>query len=102
MVNIPLLSFVYVRPVDGLPLLHQWILVLKDIVFNGFESWREPFEGKLADESMAWGSPLGFGAIQPVKGLGRLSILLWCIFKTYTNRAIMTDEAKASFGRWTT
>ena len=51
-VEVPLLSFIYIRPADGLPLLHHWILVLKDIIFQGFESWRETMEVKPIDQNM--------------------------------------------------
>lgn len=98
-VEVPLLSFIYIRPADGLPLLHHWILVLKDIIFQGFESWRETMEVKPIDQNMTWGSPLGFGMIEAVKGLGRLSMIFWCILRTYYDRLMMTDSEKESFGR---
>ena len=98
-VQVPLLSFIYIRPADGLPLLHHWILVLKDIVFQGYESWRETLEVKPLDQNMTWGSPLGFGMIEAVKGLGRLSMIFWCILRTYYDRLMMTDSEKDSFGR---
>ena len=98
-VQVPLLSFIYIRPADGLPLLHHWILVLKDIVFQGYESWRETLEVKPLHQNMTWGSPLGFGMIEAVKGLGRLSMIFWCILRTYYDRLMMTDSEKDSFGR---
>ena len=98
-VEVPLLSFIYNRPADGLPLLHHWILVLKDIVFQGFEGWRETMEVKPVDQDMTWGSPLAFGMVEAVKGLGRLSMIFWCILRTYYDRLKMTDSEKESFGR---
>ena len=98
-VEVPLLSFIYVRPADGLPLLHHWILVLKDIIYQGFETWRETMEVKPVDQNMTWGSPLEFGMIEAAKGLGRLSMIFWCILRTYYDRLMMTDSEKESFGR---
>lgn len=98
-VELPLLSLHYVRPVDGLPLLHHWVMVLKDLIFNGFENWREMFEVKVIDEMTVAGSKLGFATCHAVKGLGRLSVIWWCILRTYYDRDSLTDQQKESFGR---
>ena len=40
MVSLPITSFSFQRPPDGLPLLHSWLATLKAITFEGFETWR--------------------------------------------------------------
>ena len=97
--DVPVLAFKCVRPADGLPLLHSWRLVFKDIIFPGFENWREPLEVIPSDEKTIAGCPLSFAGIQAVKGLGRLSIIWWCILRTYFERDGLTQPEKDSFKR---
>jgi len=95
------MAFRYQLPVDGLPILHSWLRVLKDVLLCGFESWRETLEVK-SMVAMPYGQPMDFGQVLVVKGNGRLSVVLWAIMHTYTHlRDRMSPEEKADFGRHT-
>lgn len=101
MVDIPLLAFGYVVPVDGLPILTTWNSVLKDILYRGFENWREVFEVKpMNGVTFSQNQPFDFGTVQAVKGLGRLSMILWAVLHTYLHlRETWTVEEKEDFCR---
>lgn len=100
-VDIPLLAFGYVVPVDGLPILTTWNSVLKDVLYRGFENWREVFEVKpMKGVTFSEKQPFDFGTVQAVKGLGRLSMILWAVLHTYLNlRDTLTKEEKEDFCR---
>lgn len=102
MVDIPLLACVYTYPVDGLPPLVSWIATLKDILFKGFEPWREVMEVKMAVEANDFptGQPMAYRAVSVVKGMGRISMLLWAVVHTYINlRETMDPEIRDDFMR---
>ncbi|CAK9077267.1 unnamed protein product [Durusdinium trenchii] len=61
-ISIPLMAFRYQLPVDGLPILHSWLRVLKDVLLCGFESWRETLEVK-SMVAMPYGQPMDFGQV---------------------------------------
>lgn len=97
-IDVPLMAFMYSKPVDGYPIYHTWLGVLKDILFRGFENWRDTFEVKISGVA---GKTLDFGSVIAVRGLGRLSMLLWAILHSYTAmKGTMTPEKTADFGRW--
>ena len=99
LVSIPLLAFLYTRPVDGLPLLHSWLATGKDIWFRGYESWREIVEVQPAAESDP-DTPYSFGSVGLVKGMGRISMLLFGLLWTYLKlRDSMTEEMQIDFIR---
>ena len=83
-IDIPLTAFDYEKPVDGYPLLHSWVNTAKDILYRGFEPWREIFLVKIKDPSLA-GQTMEFGSVLVVKGMGRISILLWAVLHAYMN-----------------
>ena len=83
-IDIPLTAFSYERPVDGYPLLHSWVSTAKDILYRGFEPWREIFLVKVKDPWLV-GKPMQFGSVLVVKGMGRISILLWAVLHSYIN-----------------
>lgn len=80
--RLPILSFMVKLAPDGLPMLGDWMTVAKSIWAINYESWREPFEIKAAESSLAPGDPIEYGSLEVVKGCGRLSILLFSIFYT--------------------
>ncbi|CAK9095365.1 unnamed protein product [Durusdinium trenchii] len=86
-VDLPVLCFLYRYPVDGMPTLHSWISVLRAILLNGFETWREVMEVKAVDDPIPLNQPLDYGKVLPVKGLGRMSMILWAIVHTYKHLA---------------
>ena len=96
-----MLAFGYVVPVDGLPILTTWVSVLKDILYRGFENWREVFEVKpMNGFTFSHSQPFEFGSVQAVKGLGRLSMILWAVLHTYLHlRTTLTVEQKDDFYR---
>ena len=52
-------------------------------------------------EPMPCGKPMSFASITPVKGFGKVSMILWAILHTYMNmREAMTKEMTADFLRW--
>lgn len=85
--DLPVLCFLYRYPVDGMPTLHSWISVLRAILLNGFETWREVMEVKAVDDPIPLNQPLDYGKVLPVKGLGRMSMILWAIVHTYKHLA---------------
>ena len=59
---------------------------MKTIFFNGYEAWREPVEIKVKHngEEKPHG-PMSFANVLPMKGLGRISILLYGLMWSYEN-----------------
>lgn len=86
------------KPVDGLPIFHNWVSTAQDIFNRGFENWREIMEAKVADGAEP-GNPMNFMTVVPVKGLGRVSILLWGVMWTYLNKDSMDIDEKEDFQR---
>ena len=89
----------YVVPAEGLPLYHAWLETCKDLMFRGYEPFREVIEVKFV-EGWKPGQPLDFGCLIPTKGLGRVSMLLWCVMASYIHlRAEWTPGMQADFVR---
>lgn len=101
--KVPVCAFSYSVPPDGLPLLYSWLSTLKEVLNLGFEDWREVIEGKIQEPPEGPGPHvLGFGSVLPVKGMGRVSIILWSIYHSYVNLRDVIDscaEVKADFQR---
>lgn len=96
--SMSILSFMVKLAPDGLPMLGDWMTVAKSIWVINYEGWREPFEIKPADSSLAPGAPVQYGSLEVVKGCGRLSILLFSIFYTYMEfKNQLSDEELESF-----
>lgn len=100
-IDVPLLAMLYKRPAEGLPILHSWVSVLKGILLSGFESWREMVEVKWVQDPAPLDQPLGYASILPVKGLGRVSMILWAVMFTYNNLDLdaMGEASKSDFLR---
>ena len=100
MVELPLTSFTFQRPSDGLPLLHSWLATLKAIVFEGFEPWREVLEIKVLTPDPEGSCIKGYQAVTPVKGIGRMSAMLFALVHTYRElREKLSDPETEDFGR---
>ncbi|CAK9002907.1 unnamed protein product [Durusdinium trenchii] len=98
--QVPLLGLWYRKPVDGFPPLQGWKNTALDLIRGGYESWREPMECKLKS-GHTHGAPIDFGALQVVKGLGRLSVLYFAVLWTFFNKNDLTPEQLADFERRT-
>ena len=102
MVSLPITSFSFQRPRDGLPLLHSWLATLKAITFEGFETWREVLEIKVLTLASESSGIKGVQSVRAVKGIGRVSILLFAVLYTYRSlREKMEQDPAlmADFGR---
>ena len=84
---------------DGLPLFHSWLTTAKGIMYQGFENWREVLEVKSVAPEMPTGEPLGYFSVVPVKGMGRVSIILWVVYWTYLHKDELDSESKTDFIR---
>lgn len=80
--KIPALCFKAVLPADGLPMLGDWISTATSIWGLGYEGFRESVEFRPADGASA-GSPMTFACLEAVKGIGRMSIVLFSFFYSY-------------------
>lgn len=101
-VDIPTLALNFERPVDGLPIFHSWLAVAKLIYYQGYEPLREIVEVRVHssdDLSSVLGAPLSFKCVTPVKGLGRMSIVLFGILWTYLHKDNLTAECLEDFCR---
>ena len=100
-IDVPLLAMLYKCPTEGLPILHSWVSVLKGILLSGFESWREMVEVKWVQDPVPLDQPLSYASILPVKGLGRVSMILWAVMFTYKNMDLdaMGEASKSDFLR---
>ena len=87
------------KPADGLPIFHSWVMTAKDILFRGYEGWREIPEVRLESDAKVPGETLGFASVVPVKGLGRISIILWSLLWAYLQKDSMDEDAKSDFRR---
>ena len=88
LVSVPLLAMRFEMPVDGFPLYHSWLSTCKGIYMSGFESHREIMEVKWANGQgcVPDGSPISFSSVEAVKGIGRVSIILFGVVWTYLNK----------------
>ena len=80
--SVPISAFTMKMPADGLPMMEDWLLHSSSIWSVGYESWRESVEIKPVDPNMV-GRPLAFGCVEPTKGSGRISMLLFTIWYSY-------------------
>ena len=100
-VDVPLLAFKYLLPSEGMPILHSWVSTLKSILCQGFEPWREAIEVKCIEGPTPFGGRIEYSKVTPVKGLGRLSMLLWSVVHTYIHceQKLEDESYKADFLR---
>ena len=95
--DVPLLCILFQRPPDGLPLYHMWVAVAKDIWHRGYECWREVLEVK--GVNFKPGSPMHFHSVIAVKGLGRVSVIMWGVLWAYLHKDEMDCEMQTDFIR---
>jgi hypothetical protein len=98
-VDIPLMCLCFKKPADGLPIFHSWLMTAKDILFRGYEGWREIPEVRAESDAKVPGETVGFASVVPVKGLGRMSIILWSLLWAYLHKDPMDAETKDDFRR---
>ena len=96
--DVPLLAMCYTRPSDGLPIFHSWVMTAKDVLHRGFESWRCTAEVRPSLGTKPEG-PYNFECLDCVKGLGRLTIILFAVVYTYMHKRDMSEEMQADFTR---
>lgn len=90
--NIPLLTFLPKIPAEGVPMLGDWTAVAMSVWGCGYEAFREPFEMKPARPDLM-GKPLELACLEAVKGCGRMSILLYTVFRTFLELKNSLDDA---------
>ena len=97
----PLLALKYLLPSEGMPILHSWASTLKSILCQGYEPWREAIEVKSIKGPIPFGDKFGYSEVTPVKGLGRVSMILWSVVHTYVHceQKLEDDSYKADFLR---
>lgn len=76
---------------DGLPLFHSWLGNAKDIYHQGFENWREVLEVQKLEEKEGV-ECAQWPRVLPTKGLGRVSIILFAIYYTYSQKEFLADD----------
>lgn len=96
-IDVPVLAFKFKQPVDGLPLFHHWLSTAKGLYIEGYEALRELPE--VTTEVVLMGRYMDYHTVSTVKGVGRLSIILFGITWTYLNKDTMDSEAKTDFVR---
>jgi hypothetical protein len=74
-------------------------MTAKDILFRGYEGWREIPEVRAESDAKVPGETVGFASVVPVKGLGRMSIILWSLLWAYLHKDAMDAETKDDFRR---
>lgn len=99
MIDIPLLSILFRVPVDGLPIYLTWLSTAKDLFHAGFECWREVIEVKAIEDPFPSNKPMDFRTVMPVKGLGRISMILWGVYWTYLQKDNLDEDSRADFAR---
>lgn len=98
-VGIPLLAFACKVPADGLPMLTDWLGTAQSIWGLGFEGWRESTEIRPLKEELL-GQDLDYGAVEAVKGSGRISVLLWTYLYMFLEmKHGLTSEEQEEFKR---
>lgn len=90
--ELPLLALCYRRPSEGLPLLQDWVSNARDIFSHGYERHRESIE--VRHSSDMWPEVVDYGSVIPVKGLGKISMLLFGLVFTYVNMRDSLTEAE--------
>ena len=92
--QLPILGMFYQLPADGLPHFWQWYNTASDLFHMGYESNREPMEVRKRDVGTH------MAKVQPVKGLGRCSIIYFGVLFTYLEmRNDLSPEELADFRR---
>ena len=100
-IDVPIMAFFFREPpVDGLPLFHHWLSTAKGLYIEGYEGLREIPEVSPIEMDLM-GNLLGYHNVSAVKGIGRMSIILFGIAWTYLNKDTMDDEVKVDFLRHT-
>jgi glycyl-tRNA synthetase alpha subunit len=69
-------------PCDGLPMLEDWLTHAASIWAIGYEPWREAVEIKPTSQTVL-GQHMGFADVEPTKGVGRISMLLFTVWYSY-------------------
>ena len=96
--ELPLLALCYRRPTEGLPLLQDWVSNARDIFHHGFEAHRESIEVRHSLDM--WPEVVEYGSVLPVKGLGKISMVLFGLVFTYVNlRSFLTEAELGDFIR---
>ena len=80
--EVPLLAFTVRMPCDGLPMLEDWLTHAASIWAIGYEPWREAVEIKPTSQTVL-GNHMGFADVEPTKGVGRISMLLFTVWYSY-------------------
>ncbi len=89
----PITAFTFKMPPDGLPVLEDWLVHVGSILSLGYESWRESVELKPVHHDQL-GKPLDFGVVEPTKGSGRISMLLFIIWYSYIEmKQVLKDHS---------
>ena len=86
------------RPIEGLPLLTDWLRTAGDIWFNGYEGWRSPIEARVVSPEVL-GKSMEPGVLLPVKGFGRASMIFFGVVFTYVTFPEMEGEFLEDFQR---
>ena len=76
--------------------MSEWLQHATSIWSCGYEAFRENIEIRVWNDD-ALGHPLDIGKVTPVKGFGRVSILMFGIIWTYVNKEALTPDAEADF-----
>ena len=63
-------------------MLEDWLAHASSIWSIGYEAWRETVEVKPVNVDLL-GKCLGFGTLEPTKGSGRISMLLFTLWYSY-------------------
>ena len=95
-ISIPVVCLWLVKPTDGLPLLQDWLGTAHDIVYSGYEGWREPLEVIALPDQL--GKPLEKGSLVISKGIGKASVLLFAVLFTFKELKLSECET-ADFAR---
>ena len=97
-IDVPILAFGFKEAVDGLPLFHHWLSTAKGLFIEGYEALRELPEVTPVDETLM-GNYMDLHTVFTVKGIGRMSIILFGITWTYLNKDALDSETKTDFLR---
>lgn len=96
--QVPLLLLAMETPTDGLPVLTDWMRTASDVWRAGYESWRAPIEVRPRFGDV-FGKPMKASSLVPTKGIGRASVLLFAVCRTYAVNPNLEGEELADFQR---
>lgn len=91
--SLSFLAITLEAPIEGLPVLTDWIRTCSDVWLNGFESWREPIEVRLGPDGKL-GEELKPAMLIPTKGRGRASMILFGVLYTYVKLCDTLSDAE--------